>query len=118
MKDLFWVGSSRDELNEFPDDARRMAGHQLHRVQMGLEPDDWKPMPSVGAGVSEIRIRTEVEHRVFYVAKFTEGVYVLHAFAKKTQRTRPAHVELGKESLQAVLAHRRDTASRAKKGRN
>lgn len=56
MKVLFWVGSSRDDLSQFPEDARRMAGHQLHLVQIGLEPDDWKPMPSVGAGVYEIRL--------------------------------------------------------------
>src|SRR5215218_1937542 len=72
-KDLFWVGSARDDLREFPEDARKIAGHQLHLVQLGLQPDDWKPMPSVGAGVYEIRVRTEVERRVFYIARHAEG---------------------------------------------
>jgi phage-related protein len=118
MKDLFWVGSAKDDLTEFPDDARRMAGHQLHRVQMGLEPDNWRPMPSVGTGAYEIRVHTEVEHRVFYVAKFAEGIYVLHAFEKKTQRTRQADIDIGKEALRAVIAERRDAAARAKRGRD
>jgi phage-related protein len=116
-KDLFWVGSALDDLREFPEDARKLAGHQLHVVQLGLEPDDWKPMPSVGPGVYELRIRTDVEHRVFYVAKFAEGVYVLHAFEKKTQRTRQADLDIGKGCLQAVLAERRVAAAQTRKGR-
>ena len=43
-------------------------------------PDDWKAMTSVGSGVYEIRIHTELEHRVLYVAKHDDAVYVLHAF--------------------------------------
>ncbi|HEU4341425.1 MAG TPA: type II toxin-antitoxin system RelE/ParE family toxin [Candidatus Binatia bacterium] len=62
-----------------------MAGFQLRRIQQGLEPNDWKPMPRVGPGVQEIRIHTGLEHRVFYLAKLAEGVYVLHAFEKANQ---------------------------------
>jgi len=71
-KPLFWFGSSRSDLQAFPPDARRVAGFQLRRVQHGLEPNDWKPMTTVGPGVMEIRIHTGLEYRVFYVAKFTE----------------------------------------------
>jgi phage-related protein len=81
-KPLIWFGSSQVDLRAFPQDARRVAGFQLRRVQQGLEPNDWKPMTTVGAGVQEIRIHTGLEHRVLCVAKFTEGVYVLHAFEK------------------------------------
>ena len=114
-KDLFWVGSALDDLRDFPPGARREAGHQLHLVQLGMEPGDWKPMPTVGSGVYEIRIRTEVEHRVFYIAKFTEGVYVLHAFEKKSQRTAKADIDLGQQRLRDVLAERRERAARAKR---
>ena len=86
-KPLVWLGSSRQDLRSFPPDARRVAGFQLRRVQQGLEPNDWKPMTTVGAGVQEIRIRTELEHRVFYVAKFTDAVYVIHVFEKRTRKT-------------------------------
>ena len=70
----------------FPEDARRAAGYQLGRVQQGLLPTDWKPMTTVGPGVIEIRVHTRVERRIFYVAKFEEAVYVLHAFEKQRAR--------------------------------
>jgi putative addiction module killer protein len=93
-KPLVWLGSSLDDLREFPDDARKEAGFQLRRVQKGLSPVDWKPMTTVGQGVIEIRIHTGREHRVFYVAKFAEAVYVLHAFNKQTQKTPGRDIEL------------------------
>ena len=102
-KPLVWVGSSLDDLRAFPDDARRRAGYQLRRVQLGLMPDDWKPMTSVGSGVYEIRIRTGREHRVFYVAKHAGSVFVLHAFEKRTQQTRQADIDLARTRLAAVL---------------
>jgi hypothetical protein len=45
-KPLIWLGDSRDTIRAFPDDVRKMAGFQLWRVQRGLEPNDWKPMPT------------------------------------------------------------------------
>ena len=90
----------------FPRDARRVAGHELHLVQEGLEPDDWKPMTSVGPGVYELRIHTNLEHRVFYVAKFEEGIYVLHAFEKRTRQTAHRDIELAQKRYQDVLRDR------------
>ena len=84
-KRLVWLGSARRDLRSFPSDARRRGGFELRKVQQGLDPDDWKPMASVGPGVREIRIQTELAHRVFYLATFEEAVYVLHAFEKKTR---------------------------------
>ena len=105
-KPIQWVGSSLEDLRNFPDDARRLAGYELRRVQSGLMPSDWKPMRSVGPGVYEIRIRTGRAHRVFYIAKHEEAIYVLHAFEKKTQRTREADLELGRKRLAEVNRHR------------
>ena len=106
-KPLFWLGSSRNDLKAFPPDARRVAGFQLRRVQQGLEPNDWKPMPTVGPGVREIRIHTGLEHRVFYVAKFTEGVYVAHAFEKRTRKTPKQDLELARDRFRALVMKRR-----------
>jgi phage-related protein len=92
---LVWLGSSLEDLRAFPEDARRSAGYQLRRVQEGLEPNDWKPMPAVGSGTREIRLHTKTEYRVFYVARFAGTVYVLHAFAKKTQTTPKSALDLG-----------------------
>lgn len=94
MKTLRFVGSSLDDLQNFPAQARRDAGFELDAVQRGLMPSDFKPMLTVGAGAYEIRIHAEGEWRVIYVAKFAEAVYVLHAFHKKTQRTRQEDIEL------------------------
>jgi phage-related protein len=110
-KPLFWLGSSRSDLRVFPPDARCVAGFQLRRVQQGLEPNDWRPMSSIGPGVREIRIRTGLEHRIFYVAKFAEGVYVLHAFEKRTRRTPKPDLELARERFRALLMRRRSEAA-------
>src|SRR5689334_21585366 len=106
-KALFWLGSSRSDIGNFPDDARRRAGFELYLVRCGMEPSDWKPMPSVGAGVQEIRIHTGREHRVFYVAKFEESIYILHAFEKMTRKTPKADLELVRARLQELLKRRR-----------
>lgn len=101
---LWWLGASLDEVRTFPDDAKRQIGYQLRRVQQGLEPNDWRPMPTVGPGVQEIRIHTTKEHRVIYVAKFTEGVYVLHAFEKRSRKTPKREIDLARERLQTLRA--------------
>jgi putative addiction module killer protein len=103
---IVWVGSSLDALRDFPGEARRRAGYQLRRVQLGLLPDDWKPMASVGHGVVEIRVHTGQEHRVLYVAKHHETVYVLHAFEKRTRQTRKADIDLARRRLADVLQRR------------
>src|SRR5216683_6979129 len=103
---LIWLGDSRDTIRAFPDDVRQRVGFQLWRVQRGLEPNDWKPMPSVGLGVQEIRIHTGTEHRVLYVAKFAEAVYVLHAFEKRTRRTPQADLDLARQRLRLLVKQR------------
>ena len=105
-KTVFWVGSSLADTRAFPTEARQRAGYEVYLVQQGQEPSDWKPMPAVGPGVREIRIHCEGEYRVFYVASFTEGVYVLHSFEKKTQRTRKADIALGRTRYADVVRAR------------
>lgn len=100
MKPVTFLGTSLDELRAFPEEARREAGHQLDRVQRGLEPDDWKPMPTIGPGVREVRVRDRAgAFRVIYTATFAEAVYVLHAFQKKTQATTKRDLDLAAARL-------------------
>ena len=87
-------------------DARRSAGYQLRRVQQGLPPTDSKPMTIVGSGVIEIRIKTRLQHRVFYIAKFDEAVYVLHAFEKRSRQTAQRDIELAKQRLAELVQQR------------
>lgn len=98
-KPLRWLGSSLDDVRAFPEDARRADGYQLGRVQQGLMPSDWKPMTTVGAGVYEIRVHTRAEHRIVYVAKYEDAVYVLHAFEKRTRHTPQAEIVLARKRL-------------------
>ena len=94
MKALEFVGSSLDDLTDFPLEARRASGFELWQVQRGLNPSDFKPMPAIGTGAFEIRVHVLGEWRIIYVAKFEAAIYVLHAFRKKTQKTRKEDIEL------------------------
>ena len=88
MKPVEFLGDSLDRIRAFPESTRHDIGFQLERVQRGLDPDDWKPMKSIGAGLREIRVRDAAgAFRVIYIATWTDAVYVLHAFQKKTQQT-------------------------------
>jgi phage-related protein len=102
IKPLNFLGSSLDDLRNFPDEARKAAGFELHFVQSGLEPNDWKPMPSIGRGVKEIRIHVLGEWRIIYVAKFEDAVYVLHSFQKKSQKTNQNDIELARKRFRQI----------------
>jgi phage-related protein len=104
MKAVIWVGACKEDIRSFPDAARQTAGFQLSKVQNGDEPDDWKPMSSIGPGVREIRIRERSgAFRVIYVARFGDVVYVLHAFRKKTQKTSMHDIDLARERFRSVM---------------
>ena len=95
MKVACFLGTARQDLAAFPASIRQRAGYELFMVQVGREPADFRPIPSVGPGACEIRVRDESgAFRVIYVAKFEHAVYVLHAFQKKTRKTPQADVEL------------------------
>lgn len=103
MKPITWVGSSREDLRDFPSVARQRAGYQLEVLQEGDEPDDWKPMKTVGPGVQEIRIKCEDgAFRVFYVVNRPEAIYVLHAFRKTTQKTEKCDLDLAKARFKSL----------------
>ena len=107
MQPIVWIGSSRSDVRAFPTDARRDAGYQLGKVQNGDDPDDWKPMSSIGLGVREIRLREESgAFRIIYVARFADAIYVLHAFRKTTQKTRDRDMELARSRFHSLRNER------------
>ncbi|HEX7410067.1 MAG TPA: type II toxin-antitoxin system RelE/ParE family toxin [Candidatus Binatia bacterium] len=106
MKPLEFVGSSREDLRHFPSEARRAAGFELSFVQQGLAPTDWKPVKEVGPGAMEIRVHALGEWRVIYVAKLADAVYVLHAFEKKTRKTRQEDIELARRRYREIGGRR------------
>ena len=105
-KSVYWLGSSLKDLREFPASARRRAGQYLELVQNGIDPIDFKRMPIVGPGAYELRIRAQGAYRVFYVAKFAEAIYVLHAFQKKTRRTGRLDIEIGAKRYRELIRRR------------
>lgn len=103
MKPIEFLGDALERLREFPLSARKEAGVQLHKLQQGLEPSDWKPMTSVGPGVREIRVRDHAgAFRVIFVTKIGDAVYVLHAFQKKTQETAKRDLDLATARLRQL----------------
>lgn len=107
-KPINWRGSSLDDLRAFPDDAKRNAGYQLRKVQEGEQPDEFKPMSEIGAGVYEIIVDTAAGwFRVMYVAKFEEAVYVLHSCQKKTNKTSQGDKDVAKRRYGAILKERK-----------
>jgi phage-related protein len=95
MKLVVFLGDSRERIRAFPERSRWQVGFELRRVQLGIDPSDWKSMRSVGQGVREIRVRdTRGAFRVLYIATLSDAVYVLHAFQKKTQATAQRDLDL------------------------
>jgi phage-related protein len=108
VKPIAFLGDSLTRMRAFPEDARRSAGYQLERVQRGLDPDDWKPMKSVGEGVREIRVKdASGAYRVLYLATLRDAVYVLHAFVKKAQRTPAPDLKLAAARLRELKRRQR-----------
>lgn len=107
LKPIEFIGNSRQVLAAFPDEARRTAGFQLDRVQRGLEPDDWKPLRTIGSGVLELRIHdSRGAFRVVYVAKLAHAVYVLHAFQKKSRKTSGLDIALVRARYATLMRNR------------
>lgn len=102
VRSLYFVGTVLTDLQDFPSAPRREAGYQLNRVQSGLRPSDWKPMSTVGRGVREIRISSDGQFRVLYWVSHDDAVYVLHAFPKKSRKTRRQDIELARQRLKAI----------------
>ncbi len=103
FKPISFHGDSLDRLRNFSENARHEAGHELYQLQCGRDPSDWKPMPTIGVGVREIRIRDATgAYRVIYIAALTDAIHVLHAFQKKTQKTNQRDLDIAMERLRQL----------------
>ena len=102
MKALKFMGGSLDDLADFPEAAKKVAGFELWQVQVGAMPSDFKPMPTVGAGAYEVRIKVQSQWRVIYVAKHEDAVYVLHCFHKTTAKTPKADIDLAAKRYKLI----------------
>jgi phage-related protein len=103
LKRLQFLGDSKKRLKAFPVAAQHSLGFELLAVQRGEQPQDFKPMPSIGVGVEEIRVWVESgTYRVIYLARRADAVYVLHAFQKKSQATSKLDLELARTRLKEL----------------
>lgn len=104
MKEITFLGTSLDDIRAFPDEIKQDTGYQLHKVQTGEMPDDFKYLPIIGQGVIEIRLKdSQGIYRVIYTAKFANCIYVLHAFTKKTQTTSSIDINLAKSRFNQLI---------------
>ncbi len=89
---------------QHPLNAKQDAGYQLHRIQNGLDPEDWKPFQTIGPGVKEVRISDDGNaFRIMYVAKFSGKIYVLHSFQKKTKKTSSQDIRVARNRYNAIV---------------
>ncbi len=103
VKDVIWHGDSRDVIRGFPEQVRKDIGAELMLLQISEAPLHSRPMPTVGRGVWEIKVRDEGnQYRVFYVVRRREAIHVLHAFQKRSRKTAKADIQLGKQRLKQL----------------
>ena len=114
IKPLIFVGTTRNDIREFGKKASVAIGTELLAVQLGSEPTDWKPISTIGAGVKEIRTHDGKEYRTIYVAKFSEAIYVLHSFVKKSRATPKKDIQIAKERFNYITQQRKKNSKKKK----
>lgn len=106
-KPLKWLGDRKQDMLSLSDELQGSLGYDLHLVQCGIAPTDFKPMTTVGKGVYELRGKdADGIARVMYIAKLPEAVYVLHVFQKKTRKTEKRDIDLAARRLGKLLEGR------------
>ena len=100
---VVWEGDSRDTLQRFPESVRQNLGFQLWQLQQGERPTDYRPLPTVGPGVFELRDQDErAWYRLVYLSRTKGVIYVLHCFEKKSRQMPRKDFEMARRRLRAV----------------
>lgn len=123
IKPVIWMGSSLDDLREFPEDVREVVGYALYLAQAGSKHPDAKPLKGFkGAGVLEVVEDFNGDtYRAVYTVKFAGSVYVLHVFQKKSKQgiaTPKQDIDLIKERLKRAQEHYAELPSKSKEKTN
>jgi len=102
---IVWEGDSREVLQSFPDAVRQNLGFELWQLQQGERPSDYRPLPSVGPGVFELRDQDERSwYRVVYLSRIKDVIFVLHAFEKKSREMPRREFEKARQRLKLLRA--------------
>jgi phage-related protein/predicted XRE-type DNA-binding protein len=100
---IAWEGDSREVIRSFPEEIRAELGIELQLLQWGDEPRSYRPMPSIGSGVYELRQQDERSwYRIVYLARIDDVIHVLHCFEKKSAKTPRSDVRLARARLKMV----------------
>lgn len=110
VKPLFWIGDSLDNIRDFPEPVKDQMGHGLHLAQINSKHPKAKPLKGFsGAGVLEIIDNHDGDtYRAVYTVKFSDTVYVLHTFQKKSTKgisTPKHHIDLIKQRFKLAQEH-------------
>jgi len=112
-----WEGDSREVLSAFPEGVKQNLGFELWRLQQGIRPGDYRPLPSIGTGVFELRDQDErAWYRVVYLSRITDVIYVLHCFEKKSREMPRKDFEKAKQRLKGVRARLAEEKKHEKRG--
>src|SRR5882757_5957494 len=102
---IAWEGDSREVLQSFPDGVKQNLGFELWLLQQGERPRDYRPLPSIGTGVFELRDQDERGwYRVVYLSRIDDVIYVLHCFEKKSREMPTRDFQKSKQRFSAVKA--------------
>ncbi|HEX2775641.1 MAG TPA: type II toxin-antitoxin system RelE/ParE family toxin [Candidatus Acidoferrales bacterium] len=102
---VVWEGDAREVLQAFPGEVRQNFGFELWQLQQGERPSDYRPLPSIGSGVFELRDQdARAWYRVVYLSRINDVIYVLHCFEKKSREMPRRDFEKAKQRLKAVRA--------------
>ena len=103
---VVWLGTSLRDIRQLNPLRREAVGRLIRRLQEGTEPSDWKPLTAVGKGVIELRCHVDGEQRAIVVARFSEAVYVLHVFEKKSRKTAARDLDVARGRYKDLMAER------------
>lgn len=114
---VVWEGDSREILSAFPEGVKQNLGFELWRLQQGERPIDYRPLPSIGTGVFELRDQDQRGwYRVVYLSRINDVIYVLHCFEKKSREMPRRDFEKAKQRLKAVRARLTQEKRHEKRG--
>ena len=115
LASIAWEGDSREVLKAFPESVTENFGFELWQLQQGERPRDYRPLPSIGPGVFELRDQDErTWYRVVYLSRIEDVIYVLHCFEKKSREMPKKDFEKAKQRLKAVKSRLAEGKKREK----
>jgi phage-related protein len=118
MRDLFWIGSSLEDVKQFPEEVRREVGYALYAAQCGLKHPHAKPLKGfAGGSVLEIVESFDTNaYRAIYTVRLSSGVYVLHAFQKKSTqgiKTARRDIDLIEDRMKVAIEDDKQRSNRS-----